>query len=300
MFTIAIHAGAGSVKRAHTSPEQEKEYHSGLQKCLQAGYQVLASGGSALDAVEQAVIALENDPLFNAGKGSVFTSEGTHEMDAAIMCGKTLKAGAVSAVTNVRNPIILARKIMQESESVLLTAKGAMRFADLHGLKFEANTYFDTDHRYEEQLEAKKVEDRRNTDKDTVGAVAVDVFGNVAVATSTGGLTNKKFSRVGDSPIIGGGTYANNDTCAVSCTGDGEFFIRLVSAYDVSCLMEYKGLTLQQACQVVIKDKLSSLGGEGGLIAVDRSGNTELVFNCESMLRGWQNHLEEATTAIWV
>ncbi|WP_031526497.1 isoaspartyl peptidase/L-asparaginase family protein [Dyadobacter crusticola] len=298
MFTIAIHGGAGSLTRKTTTPEQETDYQKGLDKALEAGYRVLANGGNALDAVEMAVRELEDHPLFNAGRGSVFTAEGTHEADAATMCGRTRRAGAVAGISNIRNPISLARKVMDESENVLLVAKGAMDFARVHDLAFEENTYFDTDHRREQLAEEQKKEEGRNTGKGTVGAVALDAAGNLAVATSTGGITNKKFGRVGDSPVIGGGTYANNQTCAVSCTGDGEFFIRLVSAYDVAAMVEYKGASLHEACNTQM-EKLTGLGGEGGLIAVDTKGNVELVFNCESMLRAWKNDRGEGSTRIW-
>lgn len=298
MFSIAIHGGAGSVTRSTTSAQQEKEYLNGLDEALHAGYEILAAGGSAMDAVERSVTALEDIPLFNAGKGSDFTSEKKQEMDAAVMCGKTLRAGAVSAVSNVRNPIQLARKVMDESENVLLTGAGAVEFARKFNLRFEEDAYFFTEKKHQELLQAQEQDNERNTGKGTVGAVAIDQFGNLAVATSTGGLTNKKFGRVGDSPIIGGGTYANNNTCAVSCTGDGEYFMRLVTAYDVSCMLEYKQLGLQEACILAI-NKLTALGGEGGLIAIDKYGHVQQVFNCESMLRAWKNHTGEGETKVW-
>ena len=298
MFSIVIHAGAGSVKRSEMTPIQEHNYHSGLRAALEKGYKLLESGKSAMDAVEAAVIALEDNPLFNAGRGSEFTADGTHEMDAAVMCGKTLKSGAISAATGVRNPIQLARRVFETSELVFLTGTGAMDFARRAELPFEDDTYFYTEERYKKWQKAKEQESHK-VGKDTVGAVAMDVFGNLATATSTGGLTNKRLGRVGDTPSIGAGTYANNATCAVSCTGDGEYFVRLVSAYDLSCLIEYKGLTLQQACNVVIKDKLTALGGEGGLIAVDRYGNLEMASNCESMLRAWRDSSGSQGSAVW-
>lgn len=299
MFTIAIHGGAGSVTRKNTTEEQERNYHLGLQEAIAAGYNVLAHGGSALDAVEQSVAALEDNPLFNAGKGSVYTAEEKHEMDAAMMCGQTLKAGAAAGIKNVRNPIRLARAVLEKTENVILAGQGAEAFAHAQGLSFEDDSYFHTEKRYKELSEARKETEHANTGKGTVGAVAIDEKGNLAVATSTGGITNKKFGRVGDSAIIGGGTYANNDTCAVSCTGDGEYFIRLVTAYDVSCRIAYEGLTLKEACKIAVLEKLTAIGGEGGLIAIDRHGNFELVFNCESMLRAWKNDQGDGETAIW-
>jgi beta-aspartyl-peptidase (threonine type) len=298
MFTIAIHGGAGSVTRKTTTPQQEEAYKKGLSDALEAGYSILAAGGTAVEAVEKSVRALEDNPLFNAGRGSVFTSEGRHETDAAIMCGNTLKAGAVAAVTNIRNPVSLARAVMEKSENVLLTGTGAMDFAKVQDIAFEEDEYFHTVERRKALEEAQEQEEGNNTGKGTVGAVALDELGNLAVATSTGGITNKKYGRVGDSPIIGGGTYANNQSCAVSCTGDGEYFIRLVSAYDISSLLQYKGINLSEACNTHIH-KLTALGGEGGLIAIDAAGNAELVFNCESMLRAWKNQLGEGYIRIW-
>ena len=298
MFTIAIHGGAGSLSRESTTFEQEEEYKKGLNQALEAGYFILSRGGSAIEAVEKAVMVLEDHPLFNAGRGSVFTAEGTHEADAAMMCGNTLAAGAVAGVSHIRNPVSLARAVMEKSENVLLAGKGAVDFAKVHGIAMEESAYFDTAARRAELAEAQKKENGNNTGKGTVGAVACDQAGNLAVATSTGGITNKKFGRVGDSPVIGGGTYANNNCCAVSCTGDGEFFIRLVTAYDIASLIQYKGADLTEACRIAVQ-KLTVLGGEGGLIALDTSGNVELVFNCESMLRAWKNHRGEGRIGIW-
>ena len=298
MFTIAIHGGAGSLHRGSTTRQQEEDYKKGLSDALEAGYTVLARGGSAIEAVEKSVRALEDNPLFNAGKGSVFTSEGKHETDAAMMCGKTLKAGAVAAISGVRNPISLARAVMEQSENVLLAGNGAVDFAKVHGVVFEEDAYFYTDQRREELNNAQQQETGNNTGKGTVGAVALDAAGNLAVATSTGGITNKKYGRVGDTPVIGGGTYASNQSCAVSCTGDGEFFIRLVTAYDVAALVKYKEMKLSEACDTAIH-KMTKLGGEGGLIALDTQGNVELVFNCDSMLRAWKNHRNEGKICIW-
>jgi beta-aspartyl-peptidase (threonine type) len=238
------------------------------------------------------VILLENTPLFNAGKGSVFTNEGTHEMDAAIMDGKSLKAGAVSLITGVKNPIALARDVMEKSYHVFLAGEGAMQFARINGHEILSPEYFYDEVRYQQWLGIKDSDGFQldhSVKKDgkfgTVGAVACDQYGNVAAATSTGGMTNKKFGRVGDSPMIGAGTYANNNTCAVSCTGSGEFFIRGVVAYDVSCLIEYKGLSLHEASKEVIMKRILSIGGDGGLIAVDAQGNIAMPFNTEGMYR---------------
>ena len=290
---IAVHGGAGTILRSQMNAEKESVYRKGLEDALNAGYKILEQNGTALDAVTAAVQSLEDFPLFNAGKGSVYTHEGKHEMDASIMRGDTLEAGAVAGVQGLRNPVLAARAVMEKSEHVLLVGKGAEEFAESQGLIFENENYFKVEQRYEQWQQALK-EDRvmlDHTEKKfgTVGAVALDAHGNLAASTSTGGMTNKKFNRVGDSPIIGSGTYANNITCAISCTGHGEFFLRALVAYDVSCLMEYKGCTLQQACDIVVKDKLVKLGGEGGLIAVDAKGNVCLPFNSDGMYRGYRN-----------
>jgi beta-aspartyl-peptidase (threonine type) len=304
-FAIAIHGGAGTIMRSSLSLENEMNYKNGLEEALLAGDKILAKGGNALDAVEAAVKRLEDNPLFNAGRGAVFTNDGKNEMDASIMNGKNLMAGAVTGVNNIKNPISLARVVMENSEHVFLSGLGAMSFAEKMKLEFAPDEYFFVQERYDQLLEAKE-HDRIVLDhsgnkgqssspgpllhfpgskKGTVGAVALDVHGNMAAATSTGGMTNKKFGRVGDSPIIGAGTYANNNTCAISCTGHGEFFIRSVVAYDISCLMEYKGLSLKEACDVVVYQKLIKIGGEGGLIAIDTKGNIEMPFNSEGMYR---------------
>jgi beta-aspartyl-peptidase (threonine type) len=267
----------------------QQQYEAGLRGALEAGYKVLADGGSSLDAVTTAVMALEDFPLFNAGKGAVFNHIGGHEMDAAIMYGRQLEAGGVCGVSGVKNPVKLARAVMEHSGHVLLCGHGAEAFGREQGLDFEDDAYFYNEQRYNQWQEALKenVVQLDHTDKKfgTVGAVALDRAGNMAAATSTGGLTNKKYGRVGDSPIPGAGTYANNNTCAVSCTGTGELFLRGVVAYDVSCLMEYKGYTLKEACNLVVMDKLVKTGGEGGLIAIDHMGNIEMPFNSEGMYR---------------
>ena len=295
-ISIAIHGGAGTILKSEMKPEQEVAYSKALQKALDAGYDILTKGQSALDAVENAVRELENTPLFNAGKGSVFTSEGTHEMDASIMEGNGLEAGAVSAISGIKNPIQLARLVMEKSGHVFLSGEGAENFARKMKCEFKSKDYFHDDFRYEQWLAVKNTDQFQldhSIDKErkfgTVGAVALDNDRNIAAATSTGGMTNKKFGRVGDSPMIGAGNYANNKTCAVSCTGSGEFFIRGVVAYDISCLMEYKGLSLKEACEEVVQNRLKELGGDGGLIAVDSLGNISLEFNTEGMYRGKRN-----------
>lgn len=296
-ISIAIHGGAGTILRSEMSAEKEMEYKEALQEALDAGYTVLEKGGTALDAVEQAVVSLENCPLFNAAKGSVFNALGGHEMDASIMEGKTKLAGAVCGVHNIKNPVALARQVMQQTEHVLLMGEGAMDFAATIGFPFIDDDYFYDDFRYQQWLKIKDSEkfqldhsDIKDKKFGTVGAVALDIHGNIAAATSTGGMTNKKFGRVGDSPIIGAGTYANNLTCAVSCTGSGEYFLRGVVAYDVSCLMEYKGMSLEDACNEVIHHRLQSIGGDGGLIAADANGNITLAFNTEGMYRAAKNN----------
>lgn len=296
MIRLAIHGGAGTILRSSMTAELQQQYEQGLQDALQAGYSVLQSGGSAVDAVQAAVISLEDFPLFNAGRGSVFNNVGGHEMDASIMDGSNLMAGAVSGISHVKNPVLLARTVMDKSEHVLLCGQGAEQFAKQQGLQFEDDAYFYVQHRYEQWQQALKEDsislDHNDKKFGTVGAVALDANGNLAAATSTGGMTNKKFGRMGDSPIIGAGTYANNNTCAISCTGHGELFIRSVVAYDISCLMEYKGLSLKEACDVVVHDKLVKIQGEGGLVAIDKHGNIELPFNSEGMYRGYATENE--------
>lgn len=291
-FSIALHGGAGTIIKSAMTPEKEHGYKDALQKALGRGVQILEKGGSALDAVEAAVRSLEDNPLFNAGKGSVFTSDGKNEMDASIMDGHLMKAGAVACVRNVRNPISLARMVMEKTEHVILTGEGAMHFAKEMNVQMEADDYFFDQYRYEQLKLAQRnnqtmMDHHEDREKKfgTVGAVACDALGNLAAATSTGGMTNKKYGRVGDSPIIGAGTYANNMTCAVSCTGHGEFFIRNLVAYDISCLMEYKGMSLREACNFVVNEKLVKIGGSGGLVAVDRNGSIEMPFNSEGMYR---------------
>jgi beta-aspartyl-peptidase (threonine type) len=294
---LAIHGGAGTILRSTMTAQKEKAYREALNLALENSYNILRDGGTALDAVELAVCCLEDSPLFNAGKGSVFSAEGKHEMDASIMEGNHCKAGAVCSVEGLRNPIRLARRVLEKSEHVMLANKGAEQFAKEQGFVFEKADYFHDEYRFQ-QWQALRGSDKFQLDhsskKDekfgTVGAVALDCYGNLAAATSTGGMTNKKYGRIGDSPIIGAGTYANNQTAAISCTGSGEFFIRGVVAYDVSCLIEYKGLNLKDACREVVHHRLKRLEGDGGLIAIDAEANIVLDFNTEGMYRGWINH----------
>ena len=323
-YGIAIHGGAGTILRSSMTPEKEKLYTEALKKAMETGYAILEKGGAALDAVEAAVRSLEDCPLFNAGKGAVFNHKGGHEMDASIMWGKDLTAGAVSLIKHVKNPVSLARAVMEKSENVFLCGEGAEEFAKEMKVEFAGEEYFHDAFRFEQWKKAQEQEgvyldhniesdvrgrmSEENTkdgsgigpgtsdiglsiDKKfgTVGAVALDKDGNLAAATSTGGMTNKKFGRVGDSPIIGAGTYANNHTCAISCTGHGELFIRSVVAYDISALMEYKNLSLREACEEVVMKKLVKIGGEGGLIAIDKQGNIELPFNSEGMYRAMKS-----------
>jgi len=290
MNVIAIHGGAGTLRKTDMTAELENAYRGGLEQALTLAYENLKNGGTSLDAVAIAVKSLEDYPMFNAGKGSVFNSIGKHEMDAAIMDGQYLKAGAVCGVSNIKNPVLLAKAVMQQTDHVLLSGEGAMQFARQVGVEMEEDAYFFNELRHQQWIDLKESEvfqlDHSDKKFGTVGAVALSSDGNMAAATSTGGMTNKKFGRIGDSPIIGAGTYANNKTCAVSCTGHGELFMRSVVAYDISCLMEYKGMSLKDACQLVVYDKLVKIGGEGGLIALDNNGNIELPFNSEGMFRG--------------
>ena len=303
LYTIAIHGGAGTILKQDMTPQLEEAYLAGLEAALNAGFAVLEEGGLATNAVKAAIVILEDNVLFNAGRGSVFTKKGVQEMDASIMDGSTLEAGAVAGVRSVCNPIELAAEVMQRSDHVFLSGKGANDFAIKQGIKLEADEYFFSQFRYDQW---KAIRDSDNYSLDhthqhleelmrdkkfgTVGAVACDVNGNIAAATSTGGMTNKKYGRIGDSPLIGCGTYANNATCAISCTGHGEIFIRSVAAYDVSCLMEYKGMSLQEAMEKVVNDKLIKMNGEGGMIGVDAKGNAALVFNSEGMYRAVKNN----------
>lgn len=315
-IALAIHGGAGTILKSEMTAELEKEYRNGLENALRVGWEILSRNGSSLDAVEAAVVEFENFPLFNAGRGAVFTHEGKNELDASIMEGKKLRAGAVAFVRNVKNPIKLARLVMERTDHIMLGGEGANEFAREMSVEFAPDEYFFTEHRYLQLLKAREQglvqldhtaeeaelseeteelthrngnpELKTKTQKPfgTVGAVACDFNGNLAAATSTGGMTNKQFGRIGDTPIVGAGTYAENATCAVSCTGHGEFFMVGATAFDVSARMKYKNLSLEQAAQETI-DRQTEIGGEGGLIAVDNLGNIALPFNSEGMYRGF-------------
>ena len=310
--SLAIHGGAGTIIKEDMTPELEAAYRDALADALKAGYSVLESGGTAVNAVKAAVMCMEDNALFNAGKGAVFTKKGLNELDAAIMDGASLQAGAIAGVRNIRNPVQLAEEVMLHSGHVFLSGKGANDFAIKQGIKFEPDEYFHSQYRYDQWREIRDSDlyqlDHKSDklvglmkDKKfgTVGAVACDSAGNLAAATSTGGMTNKQYGRIGDSPMIGAGTYANNKTCAISCTGHGEIFIKAVAAYDVSCLMEYRNYTLQQACEEVVLKKLVSMQGDGGLIGVDASGQVALVFNSAGMYRGYKSNTGETEIAIY-
>ena len=292
-FAIAIHGGAGTVSKTKLTKWKREAYNQILTRAYTVGFMVLKKGGSALEAVAEAVIIMEDSHLFNAGKGSVFTHEGDFAMDAAIMDGKKLQAGAVAGVSQVRNPILLADCIMKKSKHVILSGNQALQYAKEQGLTLEDKEYFYDEFRYNQwqrALQKDKVELDHDEEKyGTVGAVALDKKGNLAAATSTGGMVNKKYGRIGDSPLIGIGTYANNKTCAISCTGHGEYFIRSVVGHDVSARMMYGGQSLEEASHEVIKVKLPKLGGRGGLIGVDKNGNVAMPFNTSGMYRGYKS-----------
>ena len=305
-FSIAIHGGAGTLVKGMMTLELESQYKDALKDALDAGYYLLENDSTAIDAVEVAVKILEDSPLFNAGKGSVFTAEETHEMDASIMDGNTLNAGAVSLITGIKNPVSLARDVMEKSEHVFLAGEGAMRFAKELKYNIENAKYFYDEFRYKQWLEIKDTDSfqldhssKKDSKFGTVGAVACDQEGNIAAATSTGGMTNKKWGRVGDSPMVGAGNYANNKTCAVSCTGSGEFFIRGVVAYDVACLMEHKNMSLKDASNEVINKRILEIGGDGGLIAVDSQGNIAMPFNTEGMYRASKSSIGTEEISIY-
>jgi len=288
-LAIAIHGGAGVIAREQLGADGGAAYRQGLEAALDAGYAVLEAGGSSLDAVTTAVRLLEDNPLFNAGRGAVLAHDGRAYLDASIMSGKDLSAGAVTGVTTVRHPIDLARRVMQDSPHVMLSGEGAEEFAGLKGLERVPNDWFITPTRRQQLdrvLQGRSAPRNELQGLGTVGAVAVDVRGDVAAATSTGGMTNKRWGRIGDAPIIGAGTYANNASCAVSATGHGEYFIRSVVAHDICALVEYKGWSLERAAKEVVQGKLVQRGGEGGIIAVDPQGNLVLEFNSPGMFRG--------------
>ena len=297
--TLVIHGGAGTILKENMTAEREEAYQAALTEALESGYQVLATGGSSVDAVIAAIRKMEDSPLFNAGKGAVFTNAGKNELDASIMDGKNLMAGSVAGVTTIKNPITAAHAVMTRSEHVMLAGKGAEKFAEEQGLEIVDPSYFFDSTRYQQYLDRKKNEEKPEQKFGTVGAVALDQYGNIAAGTSTGGMSNKKYGRVGDSPIIGAGTYANNKTCAVSATGWGEFFIRLSVAHDIAAMMEYGGFSLQAAADSVIHGKLAALGGDGGIIALDRLGNISMTFNTEGMYRGYITKKGEAKVLIY-
>lgn len=313
-FAIIIHGGAGTILKKNMTPEKEKAYKDKLEEAIKVGYTILKNGGTSIDAVEKTIHILENSPLFNAGKGAVFTHHETNELDASIMTGNDLNAGAVAGVKQVKNPISLARKVMENSPHVLLSGSGATTFAKELGLEIVDSSYFFTENRYKslqrvkKKMKAELDHDGKNAFYDpeikdskfgTVGCVALDKNGNICAGTSTGGMTNKRWNRIGDSPIIGSGTYANNKTCGVSSTGWGEYFIRAQVAYDISALMEYKNLSLKEATSEVIQSKLTQLGGTGGVVALDKNGNMSFEFNTSGMYRASMNDKGELVVKIY-
>lgn len=305
-YSIAIHGGAGTLLKEHMTAEKEQAYTAALDEAITLATGILENNGTAMDAVAAAVRSMEDSPLFNAGKGSVFTANGTHEMDASIMDGNNRMAGAVSMVTGIKNPVDLARMVMDKSEHVFLAGDGAMEFAKSQDIEVLPPAYFYDQLRYDQWQEIKGSDSfqldhsvKKDAKFGTVGAVALDQHGNLAAATSTGGMTNKKWGRVGDSPMIGAGTYANNATCAVSCTGSGEYFIRGVVAYEVSALMEFKNLSLEEATKEVVQKRLPEIGGDGGLIAVDAQGNISLEFNTAGMYRAFAKANSPKTIRIY-
>jgi beta-aspartyl-peptidase (threonine type) len=300
MHAIAIHGGAGTLSAADLTPENERGYRAGLERALRAGFAILDAGGTSLDAVVAAVQALEDDPLFNAGRGAVVAANGQHELDASIMDGADLRAGAVTGVRHVRSPIALARLVMERSPHVMLAGPGAEEFALEQGLAPVANAYFATERRRLEleRMLRGELESGRESLMGTVGAVALDARGNLAAATSTGGMTGKKWGRVGDSPIIGAGTYAANDCCAVSATGHGEYFIRAAVAHEIASLMRYRGLGVEAAASDVVMHQLVRLGGSGGVVAIGRDGAIAMPFNSEGMLRGAMDSRGRLTTGL--
>lgn len=306
---IAIHGGAGAITRSQLSQEQELRYIQALSDIVETGQRMLEDCRSALDVVTEAVRLLEECPLFNAGIGAVYTRDETHELDACVMDGNTLNAGAVAGVSHLRNPILAARLVMEHSPHVMMIGEGAENFAIAQGMERVSADIFSTPERYAQLLAARTAGETvldhsaspldENNKMGTVGAVALDMFGNLAAATSTGGMTNKLPGRVGDSPLVGAGCYANNASVAVSCTGTGEVFIRALAAYDIAALMDYGGLSLSEACERVVMEKLPALGGSGGLIAIDHEGNVALPFNSEGMYRAWGYAGDTPTTGIY-
>ena len=311
-FGIVIHGGAGTILKEHMSDSLEAAYKAKLKEAISVGHEILKNGGTSLEAVTHTINVMENSPLFNAGKGAVFTHEGSNELDASIMDGATLNAGAIAGVKHIKNPIDLARDVMLKSDHVMLYGAGAEEFAQTLGYKMMDTSYFYTQNRYESlqrvlEKEKIKIEKKvsfedpfiKNSKFGTVGCAALDKHGNLAAGTSTGGMTNKRWNRIGDAPIIGAGTYANNATCAVSSTGWGEFFIRSVVAYDISALMEYKGMSLHEAAREVIQKKVPALGGDGGIVAIDKDGNVAMEFNTAGMYRATMNSEGELVIGIY-
>lgn len=299
-YALVVHGGAGMLLKSEISEKQQAEYRATLEKALVHGEIILKNGLTSIDAVVEVIKILEDSPLFNAGKGAVFTSKGKNELDASIMNGSNRNAGAVASVRDIRNPILAAREVMNHSEHVLLSGKGASQFARKQGLEIVKNKYFFTKSRFKSLKQLQKME-REHTNSDntgTVGCVALDIYGNLCAGTSTGGMTNKKFGRIGDSPIIGAGNYADNNTCGVSCTGHGEYFIRLGFSRDISALMEYKKMNVKEACREEIR-KLGELGGTGGVVALDTRGNIAMEFNTSGMFRGYIKSTGEKEIAIF-
>jgi L-asparaginase / beta-aspartyl-peptidase len=311
---LVIHGGAGTIRREQMTPERDREYRRALARALYAGQDVLEGGGSSMDAVIAAIRIMEDSPLFNAGRGAVFTNDGRNELDASLMDGRTLAAGAVAGVTRVRNPIELARAVMERSPHVMMAGAGADRFAEEQGLDLVDPSYFRTEARWE-ALERARERDRIQLSEEeepsaqspvpddfklgTVGAVALDHQGDLAAGTSTGGMTNKRWGRIGDAPIIGAGTYANNRSCGVSATGHGEYFIRAVVAFDICARMEYRGLSLEDAGREVVMERLVEMGGDGGVVALDRDGNVSMPFNTPGMYRGYMDSQGRAVVMIY-
>lgn len=312
-FAIVIHGGAGTILKKNMTPEKEAAYKAKLEEAVKKGYEILSNGGTSMDAVEQTIHILEDSPLFNAGKGAVFTHDEANELDASIMDGKTLNAGAIAGVKDVKNPISAAKLVMTNSPHVMLSGAGASQFAKEQGLEIVDPSYFYTESRFKSLQRVKEREKNKDADKTaafydadikdskfgTVGCVALDTYGNIVAGTSTGGMTNKRWNRIGDAPIIGAGTYANNASCGVSSTGWGEYFIRAMVAHDISALMEYKGLSLKEAAQEVIQKKLTALGGTGGIIAVDKNGNMVFEFNTAGMYRASMDSKGNLTVKIY-
>ncbi|MFT5102375.1 MAG: beta-aspartyl-peptidase (threonine type) [Candidatus Latescibacterota bacterium] len=313
-FGIVIHGGAGTILKKNMSDSLEIAYSEKLEEAIRVGHEILAKGGTAMDAVTKTINVMEDSPLFNAGKGAVFSHEETNELDASVMDGATLNAGAVAGVQRIKNPIDLAREVMDNSDHVMLSGKGAETFAEEKGFTLVDPAYFYTEKRFQ-SLQRIKAKERAELEHDpkvsftdpfikdakfgTVGCAALDKNGNLAAGTSTGGMTNKRWNRIGDAPIIGAGTYANNATCAVSSTGWGEYFIRAMVAYDISALMEYKGLSLQEAAEEVIQKKVPALGGDGGIISIDKDGNVAMEFNTAGMYRAHMNAAGELIIGIY-